>query len=258
MGVAMTGPFGGQPDWWGLFTRAPFMGAAGMNVPGFDARAAGAGGAGLQQFLAACEQHVALMQTLSAEMGKGMSGGPSLFERLRTWQGAGGGASADPFAILRELGTFGVPSGHAQLESLRRMTALQSRVLELQGRMLAHGAELVRDAMQRFSARAEREPAGLSSLYAAWIDCAEEAYASRAHSEDYCQVQAELTNTLNALRMEQRSQIEEWARTLDLPTRTEMNALIQRIRALENPPPSKKPQRPARRPARRGSTKRQP
>ncbi|MGC4028013.1 MAG: poly(R)-hydroxyalkanoic acid synthase subunit PhaE [Steroidobacteraceae bacterium] len=252
----MTSAFGGQPDWWSLFTRAPFMGMGpmGQAMGQMAPPPGGAGGAALQQFIAACEQHIALMQSMAAEITAGASGGSSLFDRLSAWQGKAGGAGVDPFAILRELGTIGVPSGHAQVETLRRLNALQARALELQGRMLAHGAEIARDAMQRFAARAAQDPAAaLSSLYAAWIDCAEEAYASRAHREDYCQAQAELTNTLNALRVEQRSQIEEWARVLDLPTRTEVNALIQRISALEGArPPEKKP-RPA---PRRGSAKR--
>ncbi|HQW10196.1 MAG TPA: poly(R)-hydroxyalkanoic acid synthase subunit PhaE [Steroidobacteraceae bacterium] len=212
-----------------------------MTAPG-----AAPGGASLQQFLAACEQHVALMQTLAGEMGKGAqeSAGQPLFDRLSAWQRSVESGHADPFGILRELGAFGAQAPQAPLASLQRMASLQSRVLESHARLLAHGADIAREAMQHFAARAVKAPPDPSSLYTTWIDCAEEAYANHANREDYCQSQAELVNALNSLRLEQRSQIEEWARALDLPTRTEMNALIRRVKALEAAqasPPKAKP-----------------
>ncbi|MCW5570519.1 MAG: hypothetical protein KIT78_05445 [Steroidobacteraceae bacterium] len=242
----MTAQPGGFSGWWSLFARAPFAGVP-PGTPGAAAPGAAPGSASLQQFLAACEQHVALMQTLAGEMGKGAqeSAGQPLFDRLSAWQRSVESGQADPFGILRELGAFGTQTAaHAPLASLQRMASLQTRVLELHARLLAHGADIAREAMQHFAARAGNAPSDPSSLYTAWIDCAEEAYATRANREDYCQSQAELINALNALRLEQRSQIEEWARTLDLPTRTEMNALIRRIKALETaraPPPKARP-----------------
>lgn len=232
----MNAPFGNGPDWWSLFTRMPFPGAfAGADPRSGPSGTTGPAGAAIQQFLASCEQYRALMQTLAAELGRSAQehGGPSLLERLCAWQRSSGTAGGDPFTILRELGAIGIPAAPAGMEDLRRLTILQSRALELQAQMLAHGAEIAHDAMQRFTARTEEEPSTLAALYSAWIDCAEDAYAMRVHREDYCQTQAELTNTLNALRQEQRQMVEAWARALDLPTRTEMNALIRRIRALE-------------------------
>lgn len=248
----MNAASGGAPDWWSLFTRMPFMGAAapGMGAPGMGAWPGGPADAGsipLQQFLAACQRHMALMQGLATELGKGANetGAAALVERLGAWQRTMGSGSADPFGLLRDLGAFGVPAAHPQLAHLGRLTSLQSRALLLQARMLEHGAEIARDAMERFAARAQQPAPTLSSLYTAWIDCAEEAYAARVHREDYCQTQAELTNTLSALRLEQQTQFETWARALDLPTREEVNALIRRIRALEKTQLESAPKRKA-------------
>lgn len=234
----MSAASAGAPDWWSLFTRMPFMGAGAMGTgamgaAGWPGGPGGAGAASLQQFVGACERHMALMQTLADELGQGGAGAAGLFERLRGWQRAAESGGADPFGLLRELGAFGIPAAPPQLENLGRLASLQSRALLLQARMLEHGAEIARDAMERFAARAQQAGATLPSLYDAWIDCAEEAYAARVHREDYCQTQAELTNTLSALRLEQQTQFETWARALDLPTREEVNALIRRIRALE-------------------------
>ncbi|MGD9597479.1 MAG: poly(R)-hydroxyalkanoic acid synthase subunit PhaE [Steroidobacteraceae bacterium] len=236
----MTAPFGDTPDWWTLWARAPFAKA------GFDPNTGGGGGSAdpVQQFLAACEQHMGLMQAYASAAGQGAHGDAApLLERLAEWQRGVAAGNADPFAFLRS-GGFGVPTGHAQVDGLRRLASLQSRALELHARMLGHGADIAREAMQLFAARAASARQGLAPLYATWIDCAEEAYAARVHREDYCKTQAELTNTLNALRAEQRSQFEEWARLLDLPTRTELDALIRRVRALEKALAQRKPAAP--------------
>ncbi len=223
----MTAAFGDLPDWWTIWAKAPFANA------GVDAKAGG-GADPVKQFLAACEQHMGLMQAYARAAGQGVPGehAASLVERLAEWQRGAAAGSADPFAFLRD-GAFGFSTGHADADRLRRLSSLQSRALELQARMLTHGSDIARDAMQRFAARAGDAGPGPASLYATWVDCAEEAYAARVHREDYCRTQAELANTVNALRVEQRAQVEEWARLLDLPTRTEIDALIRRVRALE-------------------------
>ena len=230
-------------DAFGLFAMHLTGQAA---APGADSPAA----ASLRQFLAACQQHVALMQALADEVAKGgQDAAQPLFERLSAWQRTVEAGRADPFAILRELGAFGMQGAVVPIASLQRIAPLQSRVLELHARMLAHAADIAREAMQRFAARAQQEPAlrDPAALYGAWVECAEEAYAARASREDYCEAQAGLVNALNALRLEQRTQFEEWARVLDLPTRAEVNALIRRVGVLERARPSKPRARPRKR-----------
>lgn len=248
----MTAPFGSIPDWWTLFARAPFGGATPGSMPG---------GASLQQFIAACEQHIALMQALAAEIGKGAEdGGPPLFERLGAWLRTVESGRTDPFGVLRNAGAFGASATQGPLSGSGRIPSLQSRALELHARMLVHGADIAREALQRFAARSQQASPDPASLYSAWIECAESAYADRAHRADYCQTQAELINALNELRREQRSQVEDWARVLDLPTRDEVNALIRRIVALEVAQSASQPSRGAKtgRPAPRPKKPRAP
>lgn len=220
----MNGPWDGIQDWWMSFARG-FPGQGGV---------AGAGEA-WGPFVAACGNHAALMQGIASSLAGAShdSGVQELFERLRDWQQQQARAGQDPFAVPGWGLADQARPVQSQLAGLGRLAALQARVLELQGRMLAHGADIARDAMQRFAACAADAEGSMERLHAAWIDSAEQAYAQRVRRDDYCREQAELVNAGNALRQAQREQLEEWARFLDLPTRSEMNALIGRVVALE-------------------------
>ena len=69
----MNATSGGAPDWWSLFTRMPFMGRRRAWVARHDywRRPTDAGSIPLQQFLAACQRHIALMRGTATELGKG-------------------------------------------------------------------------------------------------------------------------------------------------------------------------------------------
>jgi len=97
---------------------------------------------------------------------------------------------------------------------------------------------------------ASADPQALRRLYDQWIDCAEQAYARTAHGEDFCQAQAEWVNASSQWRQEQQVSIEQSLKWLDLPTRSEINTLTRRLRAVEAQLRSREqrvPQTPARR-----------
>jgi class III poly(R)-hydroxyalkanoic acid synthase PhaE subunit len=72
----------------------------------------------------------------------------------------------------------------------------------------------------------------LRQLHDLWVDCGERAYASAAHSEEFAAAQTELLAAMVEMRLEQRQQIEEWARAFNLPTRAEVDAIHRRLHEL--------------------------
>ena len=116
---------------------------------------------------------------------------------------------------------------------------LLMRLGQLQGELARHWSEIAQGAAQRFIARQSRSgaagptAASALALYEAWVECAEEAYASTVRREDFCQLQAQLANTATALLLSQRRQAETLARAWGLPTREEADALQRQIRELQ-------------------------
>jgi hypothetical protein len=121
----------------------------------------------------------------------------------------------------------------------QRMADAAGRVEQAQRRMQRLWSDTLRQAAVDFAARIKPLPAGapdpeaLRKLYDTWIDCAEKAYAHAAHGEAFCNTQAELVNAGSQWRAELQTSIEQWAKLLDLPTRSEINTLAQRLRLLE-------------------------
>jgi hypothetical protein len=249
----MTGQDPGAPDWLTAFSEAQrSFGRSWLELAGAaldptaaarlwaaPAAAPGQGSDPLQQYLNACQQYFALGQALAEQMSKAGAGGDTraFVDGLSDWHRRIEKSAVDPFAQLgRPFSGFGATGMHA--EAAQRIAMLQARVAELQSRMLVHWTDIGRETIARFGERAPAAAGGatapsLRALYDLWVECAEDVYMDRVHGEDYCRTQAELTNAANALKREQRLAVEQWARQLDLPTRSELNALIQRVRRLE-------------------------
>jgi class III poly(R)-hydroxyalkanoic acid synthase PhaE subunit len=121
----------------------------------------------------------------------------------------------------------------------QRMADAGRRVEEAQRRLQRLWSDALRQAAADFAARLKpplpdaADAEALRKLYDTWVDCAEEAYARSAHSEAFCDAQAELVNASSQWRAELRVGIEQWAKLLDLPTRSEINTLAQRLRSIE-------------------------
>jgi class III poly(R)-hydroxyalkanoic acid synthase PhaE subunit len=148
---------------------------------------------------------------------------------------ADGGAS--PLSALQSpaLGA----TRESQLRA-QRITDAWRRVDEAQRRLQRLAADALREAAVAFAAKlaAASPPApsteALHKLYGAWIDCAEDAYARAAHGEAFCSALAEYVNASSAWRNELQASIEHSAKLLDLPARSEINSLTQRLRAVES------------------------
>ncbi len=97
-------------------------------------------------------------------------------------------------------------------------------------------AEITRATAEAFAARlaGPGRPATLRATFDVWIDCAEAVFATAAHSEPFCRAQAGWINESVRLRAQQQRAIEQAARALGLPTRTEVDALHDALRRVED------------------------
>lgn len=110
---------------------------------------------------------------------------------------------------------------------------------QLQGELARHWSEIAQASAQRFTERmraaggADFSSEGALALYETWVECAEEAYATTVRKEEFCRLQAQLTNTAMALLLAQRKQADTLVRAWGLPTREEADAMQRQIRELK-------------------------
>jgi hypothetical protein len=151
--------------------------------------------------------------------------------------GAGAGSQA------AQRGTWDAPALGAtrehQLRSQRMSEALAS-IDDAQRRLQRLWSDALRDAAAAFTARLVQPPPhdmsaeSVQKLYDGWIDCAEDAYGRIAHGEPFCSALADFMNASSRWRREAQTSMEYFAKLLDLPTRSEINSLMQRLKAVEN------------------------
>jgi class III poly(R)-hydroxyalkanoic acid synthase PhaE subunit len=121
----------------------------------------------------------------------------------------------------------------------QRMADAGRQVEDAQRRLQRLWSDALRQAATDFAGKlaaprtAALDPEVLRQLYDTWIDCAEDAYARTARGDAFCSAQADLVNAGSRWRQELRCGIEHWAKLLDLPTRSEINTLAQRLRSVE-------------------------
>jgi len=125
-----------------------------------------------------------------------------------------------------------------QQESWQRLAAAWSRLQDAQRRLQRQWSDALGEAARAFVSRrhaaaAPLTPEAVHGLYDAWVDCAEEAYARMAHGETYGTALAESVKAAGEWRDESAALLESCAKWLDWPTRSEINSLSLRVRALE-------------------------
>ncbi len=142
---------------------------------------------------------------------------------------------------------FDAPAlGATREQQLRwqRMGEAWQRIDGAQRRLQRLWADTLREAAAAFTAQCLQrpmpdpaaQPPGPEvplALYDAWIDCAEQAYARMAHGEAFGSAQAEFVNASGQWRQELQALIEQWAKLLDLPTRSEVSTLSRRLKSVE-------------------------
>jgi len=149
------------------------------------------------------------------------------------WGASAPGHSAHPWQESPALG----PTREYQ-ERWQRVAAAWQRLQEAQRRVQRLWSDALGEAARNFvsnlsSATAPLTPQSIHEFYDAWVDCAEEAYARMAHGEPFATALAEAIKAATEWRDQSAASIEPWAKWLDWPTRTEINSLSMRVRALE-------------------------
>jgi hypothetical protein len=151
--------------------------------------------------------------------------------------GPGGGFGSASPAFASNAPALGASREHQQ--RWQRVADAWRRLDDAQRRLQRHGADALREAAAAFAARVGSTspsavgPEALRKLYDTWIDCAEDAYARAAHSESFCDALAEHVNASSECRRDLQAGIEHSAKFFDLPTRSEFNTLILRVKSLE-------------------------
>jgi hypothetical protein len=246
-------------EWWAKF-------GAPKTSPGPDA-------AGL--YLAACDHFFTLTRAFMEQLPNQQNAGldaqgiaKKFAAGLEEWFQKSAAPGKTAWTQGLELPSLGVT--RQQQDLWQRVLELTKRYQELQAELSTQWSAVGREAAQKFGAelaaasKSGKGFADLKSLYDRWIENAEQAYSAHAHQEKYAGLLAGLTNTLNEIKAKQRELIETWAQQFDLPTRTEINSVHSRLKAMQQqlhelrasnpkatPKAKPKPKRAARKPARK-------
>jgi poly(hydroxyalkanoate) synthase III subunit E len=154
--------------------------------------------------------------------------------------------------------------GREHVERARRAAAAWQRLDEAQRRLQRLWLDALREGAAAFAQRLGAMPRPATDLeapqrlYDTWIDCAEEAYAQAAHGQAFADALADSVNAGSEWRRETQAGIEACAKLWDLPTRSELNSLAERLRSVEEAvrtqnAASRDPARKPRRARRKGS-----
>lgn len=150
---------------------------------------------------------------------------------------AAAAASGNPIPPLAQWPALGLTREHQQ--RWQRAAEAARRTVDAQNRLQLLWSDALREAAGAFAAQHASPPPAqidadyLRRLYDSWIDCAEEAYARTAHGSAFCDALAEFVNASSQWRNEVQAGLEHFAKSLDLPTRSEINSLARRLKDLE-------------------------
>jgi hypothetical protein len=124
-------------------------------------------------------------------------------------------------------------------QTCQRIAQVGEQLQQAQLRLLEQWNAVVSKALQQLGERASAllsatpTPETLRALYDQWIETAEAAYAQAAHGPAFAAAQADFGNAQSRLRSAQREYLELAAREFDLPTRAELNTVLQQLRDLK-------------------------
>lgn len=139
-------------------------------------------------------------------------------------------------------------------------------LLQAYGQMFAQSLQAVPEQVEVRAAQGT-PVTSVRELYELWVKCGERIFAKVARDAEYIAVQAASSNALSRLKLAQQALLEQWLKAQDLPTRSELNGVHLRLRALtarvaqleqqlslpaETRPPGDRPARTSSRPRSKG------
>lgn len=191
------GPFGGQGGMGGFGNFGGFGGFGGFGQQGFNP---------------------------AAWTGAGANVDPKTFQNF------------DPFGFYASLPGIGYT--REKQDSWNLLYKLWTEFEQQTRKYNAAMAQVGIEAVQKFQDYAANPPQGaeplksLKEVYAKWVDICEDVYARYAVSEEYTKTYGEVVNALMAFKGQVNVLTDDIADQFNLPTRTEVDSLHQRLHQL--------------------------
>jgi len=182
----------------------------------------------------ASPQAQALAQQL-AQLGPSFlaGAGDALFDLLGTGHAGQASDATGRIFDLAPLGYFREHQAHAQ--ALARALANYGRVAAQMASAIARvhtdALELLAKKTQGLAAASD-PVADTRRLYTLWIESSEQAFAQHAKQEVFGRLQGELVNAGVQVKVAQQTIAEYFLKSLDLPTRAELNSVHKRLKDL--------------------------
>jgi len=180
----------------------------------------------------------ALQSSFSEGFAKLYGAGPLGADLLGAWQKMAGPAALGAGTMPAWPGLPALGITREKQEAMERLGKAALRYQQALGRYGELLGKVSADAVERLTRRISRiakpdeQIGSFRAMYDLWVECGEEAFAAAAHGAEFAKAQSEVNDALMDLKSEQQKQVEDWARALDLPTRTEMNTLLRRVNTL--------------------------
>lgn len=138
--------------------------------------------------------------------------------------------------LERMLAIPGLGYTREHQEQLQKLASLMIAYQKAFNEYTTAYADVGKQSIERVKARLdERQAAGevpidsTKKLFNLWVDCSEEVYAEFVMSDDYVRLHGEMTNALMALKKQERAMLDDSLEAMNLPTRREMDTLLQRF-----------------------------
>jgi len=147
-------------------------------------------------------------------------------------------AGNNPNAFAQMMQAF--PLGYGRERQLEWQAYLKAlgEYQQCASNLIQHFVNVFTQSLQQIPAEVEQRQLAnqpvqsIRELYDLWIECGEKAFAAICGEEKFVTAQAAHTNALSRLRLAERDLLERWLQQYDLPTRSEVNSLHQKMRSM--------------------------
>lgn len=164
---------------------------------------------------------------------------PAAWTSAQPWnnvQGAGSFQNFDPFGFYASLPGIGYT--REKQDAWNLLYKLYAEFEQQTRKYNAAMAQVGIEAVQKFQEYVANPPEGaapltsLKEVYAKWVDVCEDVYARYATSDEYTKLYGEVVNALMAFKGQMNTLTDDIADQFNLPTRSEVDSLHQRLHAL--------------------------
>lgn len=164
---------------------------------------------------------------------------PAAWTSAQPWnnvQGAGSFQNFDPFGFYASLPGIGYT--REKQDAWNLLYKLYHEFEQQTRKYNAAMAQVGIEAVQKFQEYVANPPAdaapltSLKEVYAKWVDVCEDVYARYATSDEYTKLYGEVVNALMAFKGQMNTLTDDIADQFNLPTRSEVDSLHQRLHAL--------------------------